>query len=702
MNLINWPGSAAKKREARKMRDHESQRAINALLKTSIEAHASLQEQFEIALGIILSVSWSLMDDRAAIFLFDKKRNNLTLTAHRNFLPDMVKTCSEIPVGKCLCGKAAELKELVFVSSHDSHETQVEGIHPHGHYCVPILSKDMELQGVLTLYLPEGHVRDSDEEVFLSTAAGTLAEMIQRSKTEKELTQSMDGSQLIQMLLHSAMEPVPLQDQLDQVLIMLFYLPWLQVQPKGAIFITDPDTGDLVLRAYSEDVRHLFDTCGRVPFGRCICGRAALEREIIHADFDDPRHDIKSLEMETPHRHCCIPILADERVLGVMNLYLNVGQQLSQENEDFLRSIASILSVIIQRHEMDDRVRKALADEKEANEKLDRANHFIRKTFGRYMSDEVVKTILDTPDGLELGGEQREVTVMMTDLRGFTAVSERMAPEDVITMLNLYLEAMTEIIHQYNGTIIEFLGDGILVLFGAPIPREDDAQRAVACALAMQLAMPKVNEKNRELGYPQMVMGGGINTGLVIAGNIGSDKRSKYGVVGNAINLTARIESLTVGGQILISESTRNACGPILRIDDEWRVAPKGVSKPISVFQVGGIEGVYQIRLPEMDQIVVHPLHYAHQVRLMIMDGKYAAEEIYDGRITAINYPLTEITTPLNVDRMTNLKVELFNKRGEQVSDQLFGKVLDVCEGVLTVYFTSVPQRVEEKMRDFT
>ncbi len=657
----------------------------------------------QAGLHILLNISWFKEQERGAVFLVDEKSDELILTAHHNFSEQLTTACARLIPGTCLCGKVAQEREIIFATYDDPrHEINEIGCEPHAHYCVPIFSKSLDFLGILTLYLNSDHQRSEEEVAFLSAVASVLGEMIQRQKVENELTQSMDGTQLIQMLLHSAMEPVPLQDQLDQVLIMLFYLPWLPVQPKGAIFLTDKDTGDLVLRAYSDDVAHLFDTCGRVSSGQCLCGRAVESRQIIHADFDDPMHEIKSKEMEQPHRHCCIPIVADDRVLGVMNLYLDVGQKLSSKDEEFLRSIASILSVIIQRHEMDERIKQALEDEKKANERLDRANHFIRKTFGRYMSDEVVDTILDTPDGLQLGGEQREVTVLMTDLRGFTALGENMAPKDVITMLNMYLEAMTEIIHKYNGTIIEFLGDGILALFGAPIQREDDAQRAVACALEMQLAMPQVNQRNREYGFPEMVMGGGINTGLVVAGNIGSDKRSKYGVVGSAINLTARIESLTIGGQILISESTRMACGDILRTDDEWRVAPKGVSHPISVYQVGAIEGDYQIHLPESDEVILHALHFAPKVRMMIMDGKYAAKETFDGRITAINHPFAEITTDLRVNRMTNLKVELFDKEGHALSDQLFGKVLDIDENKLKVYFTSIPTEVDKVMRNFT
>ena len=174
------------------------------------------------------------------------------------------------------------------------------------------------------------------------------------------------------------------------------------------------------------------------------------------------------------------------------------------------------------------------AAEREA-EQVEVRNRFIRETFGRYLSDEVVATLLGSPSGLEIGGEKRTLTMMMTDLRGFTSLSGRLAPERVVDILNRHLAAMVKIIKQYQGTIDEFIGDAIFVLFGAPILQEDGAQRAVACAVAMQLAMESVNEQNRKEDLPEVEMGIGIHTGQVVLGNCGSPERMKYGVVGSSI-----------------------------------------------------------------------------------------------------------------------------------------------------------------------
>ncbi|MEO0869289.1 MAG: adenylate/guanylate cyclase domain-containing protein, partial [Cyanobacteria bacterium J06642_11] len=221
----------------------------------------------------------------------------------------------------------------------------------------------------------------------------------------------------------------------------------------------------------------------------------------------------------------------------------------------------------------------------------------IRRTFSRYLSDQIVANLLDNPENLKLGGETRKITILTSDLRGFTALAEQLPPEQVVKILNLYLGYMSDVINEYGGIIDEFMGDGILVIFGAPVIRADDnhPDRAVACAIAMQQAMGDVNAAMREKGFPEQEMGIGINTGHVVVGNIGSEKRTKYSVIGGAVNLTFRIESYTTGGQIFISDDTHQEIGTInhhrLAIQSKIDVYPKGIKRPITIYDVTGISG---------------------------------------------------------------------------------------------------------------
>ena len=228
---------------------------------------------------------------------------------------------------------------------------------------------------------------------------------------------------------------------------------------------------------------------------------------------------------------------------------------------------------------------------KTAEEALARAHELVRHAFGRYVSEEVAESLLRAPESLELGGEERETTILMSDLRGFTAMAARMTPHEVIEVLNLYLEAMVDVIGRYQGTIDEIIGDAVLVIFGAPAPCDDHADKAVACGLAMQLAMRDVNQRLVAKGASELEMGIGVHTGRVIVGNIGSLRRTKYAAVGSNVNLAARIESFTVGGQLLISEDTRGKVKAPLRIDKQFQVEPKGAASSVLLFEIGAIGG---------------------------------------------------------------------------------------------------------------
>jgi CheY-like chemotaxis protein len=161
---------------------------------------------------------------------------------------------------------------------------------------------------------------------------------------------------------------------------------------------------------------------------------------------------------------------------------------------------------------------------------LELRNRFIRGLFGRYISEEVVTGLLSSPEGPELGGEHRKVTLLMSDLRGFTPLTEGLSPEHVLRLLNSYLAAMADVILAHQGTIDEFVGDGILAIFGAPLTRPDDARRAVFCAVDMQAALVELNARNEVEGLPRLEMGVAVHTGEVIVGNVGSERRTKYGV----------------------------------------------------------------------------------------------------------------------------------------------------------------------------
>jgi len=316
-------------------------------------------------------------------------------------------------------------------------------------------------------------------------------------------------------------------------------------------------------------------------------------------------------------------------------------------------------------------------------------NKFIRDTFGRYLTDEVVTALLDSPMGLNMGGEKRKVTMVMADLRGFTSLSETLSPKWVVTILNRFFDTMVKIIKRYDGTVDEFIGDSIFILFGAPVWRDDDAQRAAACAIEMQLAMNAVNELNRQDDLPDVAMGIGIHTGQVVVGNIGSPERMKYGVVGSNVNLTSRIQACTTGGQILVSEATRREVGGSLKIGKQIEVRTKGFTHPVTLAEVRGIGAPYKLSLYKSNETLVSlaeeiPIGYS------IAEEDRLDRALYHGGLTRLSLKHAEARLEEGVAILSNLEMHLTDADGRQIPGILHGKVTGTVDEETATYSLSI------------
>lgn len=335
-----------------------------------------------------------------------------------------------------------------------------------------------------------------------------------------------------------------------------------------------------------------------------------------------------------------------------------------------------------------DQLRRSLAAK---NAELARAHELVRRAFGRYVSEEVAESLLRSPEALELGGEEREVTILMSDLRGFTAMAGRLSPHEVIEVLNLYLENMVDVISRYEGTIDEIIGDAILVIFGAPVRSEDHAEKAIACGLAMQLAMDEVNRRLSEKGATGLEMGIGIHTGRVIVGNIGSLRRTKYAAVGSNVNLAGRIESFTTGGQVLISESTRERVKSPLRIESEFQVEPKGATRRLQLYEIGSIGEPFNLSLPSKSKVLV-PLAPPLSIRFTVLEEKFVGRTLHEGRLAEISETEAGIESAQALAPLSNLKIELQALAGTNPAGEIYAKVVNsqASSGQARIRFTSV------------
>ena len=332
-----------------------------------------------------------------------------------------------------------------------------------------------------------------------------------------------------------------------------------------------------------------------------------------------------------------------------------------------LMVVFAMISIVVYRY---------IHEEREKMESL-RQRDFIRQTFGRYLSREVVEELLGSPGGLELGGENREVTFLVSDLRGFTALSMRLSPQEVINILNRYLGRMVEIIRRYKGTLNEIEGDGVLTFFGAPLVSSDDHERAVACAIEMQNVMVEINAEQKELKLPELAMGIGLNTGEVVVGNIGSEERAKYSAIGSPINTAYRVESYTVGGQILISPTTYEKVKPLVQVRSTMEVQFKGIDQPVTLYDVGGMGGKYQVALPEKEARSFIKVEPPIPIACLSVEGKTVSETSISGYITHFSGGAVEVSMEQQLEVRSNLKILFVGEKASGLSEA-YGKVISV------------------------
>ena len=280
----------------------------------------------------------------------------------------------------------------------------------------------------------------------------------------------------------------------------------------------------------------------------------------------------QSLRISGIRSAMCAPLIYKDRVFGIFYVdCLSKPYAFSQEELGIFSVIAAEAAMSF--------------DNARSHEELARSV-VQRQAFERYLSPNIVDKILANPDEIHLGGENQTVTILFSDIRGFTRMSEKMEPHAVVELLNEYFSEMTDLIFDSGGTLDKYLGDGIMAVYGAPLPKPDDALRAAKTAIEMQRALVALNREWENRGQQPLRIGVGVNTGPVTAGNIGSPKHLDYTVIGDAVNLASRLCSNAAGGQILVSESTYlelNGRIPAQRLEP---IRVKGKETPVELHEI--------------------------------------------------------------------------------------------------------------------
>lgn len=273
--------------------------------------------------------------------------------------------------------------------------------------------------------------------------------------------------------------------------------------------------------------------------------------------------------------------------------------------------------------------------------------------------------------------QDKEITILVSDIRGFSSLSEQFKGIEVVTMLNNYFLHMNKVIANYGGIIDKYMGDSIMVLFGFPTQKDDDAKRAIACAVEMQIAMNKVNKDNIKSGFPELFMGIGINTGLVSSGLIGSDLHHEFTVIGNGVNLASRIESHSLRGQILISENTHSIVKKQVQIGNTNKVRIKGRTDFIKLYEVLSINWLTTLKVPKREIRSSPRISIDTEFLYQLLDGKKILPTQHIGRIKDMSYYGLLVILDFKLELLTNIKLSLaLSILGERKN--IYAKIMSV------------------------
>jgi len=288
---------------------------------------------------------------------------------------------------------------------------------------------------------------------------------------------------------------------------------------------------------------------------------------------EDVRFGGESILMQRVRSTMCAPLVGGEgQVLGVLYVdNVTSTHRVDEEDLEFLAAFAGIAAVAIEHGQFSERIRHELV---------------VRNNFERYFAPTLAARIAGSPGSVKLGGDKRPVAVLFSDIRGFTALSRSMTPDDMAALLSEYFTEMVDCVFRHGGTLDKFMGDAVLAQWGAPIANADDPDRAMHAAIDMMRALDKLNVKWRAEGRPELAIGIGLSYGEVFAGNIGSERRLEFTVIGDTVNLASRLCSAAEAGEILISEDIRRVLQSPPPLDEHAALELKGNATPVPVYRV--------------------------------------------------------------------------------------------------------------------
>lgn len=271
---------------------------------------------------------------------------------------------------------------------------------------------------------------------------------------------------------------------------------------------------------------------------------------------------------------------------------------------------------------------------------------------------------------------KKSVTILLSDIRGFSNIANSHSAADVVALLNRYFHGMGEIITKYDGRIDKLMGDSILVVFGLPQARSDDAERALACAVEMQQAMSDLNDYNQSISMPDVFMGIGINSGDVVVGELGSSHYNEYTVIGDEVNLVSRIESHCLRGQILISENTYDIVKDHVEVNEPNQIEVKGSRDAVNLYEVFSTSRPHEMAVPRRETRKSPRVNTSMPLRFQILSGKIVQPEFYEGMVLDLSYNGMMIGTKERMPVMSEIKLSLALELFSDKSTTVYARIL--------------------------
>ena len=413
----------------------------------------------------------------------------------------------------------------------------------------------------------ELRVRDSSQSLAAALRSGPHLAIEETGPIEQPLDRNQQKLELLLRVSQGLSRAVDVDALLDKIVGYSFKI--LDVD-RVAIELLD-DHGERVPKV-SRDKRGT-DAGRTVPSS--IARRVVEEKVAILSDNapEDQRFGGQSIVMQRVRSALCAPLIGSEsRVLGLLYVdNLTTTHRFDDEDLGFLVAFAGIAAVAIENSQFSERIRQET---------------LIRSNFERYFAPSLAARIASSPEAARLGGEKRQVAVLFSDIRGFTALSETMNPDHMAKLLTEYFTEMVECVFRHGGTLDKFIGDAVMAQWGAPIGAPDDAERAMGAAISMIEELDKLNAKWRAEGRPTLSIGIGLNYGEAFAGNIGSERRLEYTVIGDTVNVASRLCSAAEGGEILLSDDFRRALTRVPKLEEHPPMELRGKTQPVAVYRV--------------------------------------------------------------------------------------------------------------------